>query len=365
MSTTTIKGLQLRDASVPRSKIDAAFESNIAQLETKVQTIFDTMSTDQERLDAIAAVTAAWQAADGSLQTMITNMVNATKAGAGLDADGSFSLPVGQNYLTGATSLKSAIGLLDAALKTEETARIAAVTALQTSLQSVIDSGASSTAAALATETAARISGDNAEAAARAADVASLQATDTALQTAINNEVAAREALNTTLQTSISNEASARTAADSAEAATRAAADTVLQNAIDAEALTRTNKDTEQDAALATETAARISGDNTEAAARQAADAALDARVQPLEAQVANTVTYGKVVKRDVPAGVIDGVNKVFTLTYACVLDTEELFMNGQLLDKGADADYTISGQEITLAVAPEGTDKLRASYFR
>lgn len=365
MSITTIKGQQLRDATVARSKIDATFEAGIALLESQVQTIFNTMSTDQERMDAIAAVTAAWQAADGSLQTMITNMVNATKVGAGLEADGSFALPVGQNYLTGATSLKSAVGLLDAALKAEETARIAADAALQSSLQSVIDSGATSTQAAIAAEETARIAGDAALQASLTAETTARTDADTAMQLALDNEVAARQDLNTTLSTSIANEANARTAADSAEATTRAAADTALQNAIDAEALARTNADAAHSASITQEIADRTAADTAEATTRAAADAALDARVQPLEAQVANTVTYGKVVKRDVPAGVIDGVNKVFTTTYAFVLDTEELYMNGQLLDKGADADYTINGQEITLAVAPEGTDKLRVSYFR
>lgn len=365
MSLSTIRGIQLRDATIPRGKIDPAFEASLALIESNVQSIFNTMSTDAERLDAIAAVTAAWQAADGSLQTMITNMVNATKAGAGLETDGSFVLPAGQNYLTGASTLKAAIALLDAALFTEAAARTAADTALQTSIQAIIDAGGAQAAADLATETAARVAGDAANATAIANEVAARTAADSDLQQQITNEVDARTALNTTLSTALANEATARTAADSAEAATRAAADTVLQNSIDAEALARTTADAIHTAAISDEVTARTAADAAEAAARLAGDEALDVRVDVLEAAVVNTLTFAKVVKRETPAGSVNGVNTLFTLAFDPVPGTEEVFINGQLQDAGAGADYTINGKEITLALVLEGTDKIRVSYFR
>lgn len=365
MSLTTIRGIQLRDASIPRTKIDPAFEASLALIESNIASIFNTMSTDQERMDAIAAVTAAWQAADGSLQTMITNMVNATKAGAGLEADGSLVLPVGQNYLTGATTLKAAIGLLDAALLTEATARAAADTALQANIQTIIDAGGAQAAADLATETAARIAADTANATAIANEVAARTAADADLQQQITNEVDARTALNTTLSTAIANEATARTAADSAESAARAAADTVLQNSIDAEALARTTADAIHTASIADEVTARTAADAAEAAARLAGDAALDTRVDVLEAATASQLTYAKVIKREVPVGLINGVNVLFTLAFDPVPGTEEVFVNGVLQDEGATADYTINGKEITLATVLEGTDKVRVSYFR
>lgn len=365
MSFTTIRGMQLRDATLPRSKIDAAFESQLAGIEANIVSIFNTMSTDAERMAAVDALTVAFQNADGTLQGMITTMVNQTKAGAGLEADGSFVLPVGQNFLTGASTLKAAIGLLDAALKTEQTARIAADAALQTSIQAIVDAGATQTSADLATETAARIAGDSANATAIANEVTARQTADADLQTQINNEVTARTALNTTLSTSIANEANARTQAVSDEATARAAADTALQNALDAESLARTNADTVLTAAVTAEVSNRIDAVSNEAAARSAADTALDGRVSVLETSSASNLTYSKVVRREIPAGVIDGVNKLFTLAYTPVADTEEVFYNGQLLEPGATADYTISGKDITLSFEPLGTDRIRVSYFR
>ncbi len=362
---STIRGQQLRDQTIARAKIDPAFEAGLALIESNVQTIFDTMSTDSERLAAIAAVTAAWEAADGNLQTMITNMVNATKAGAGLETDGSFVLPVGQNYLTGATTLKGAIGLLDSALKTEETARIAAVSGLQTSIQAIIDAGGAEAAADLADEVAARIAGDAANATAITNETADRVAADADLQTQITNEVAARSALNTTLSDSIAAEAAARTAAVSAEATTRAAADTALQSAIDAEALARTTADAVHTAAISDEAAARTAADTAEAAARVAADEALDARVDTLEAATANQLTYAKVVTRELPAGLINGVNTDFTIANDCVADTEQVFYNGVLQVKGETADYTMIGKVVTLNFAPDGSDSVRVSYFR
>lgn len=364
---TTIRGQQLRDATVSRGKIDAAFEASLAAIEANITQIFDTMSTDAERLAAIEAVNAAWQAADGSLQAMITSMVNATKLGAGLEADGTLDLGEGYNFINGgnSASLKAGLITLDTALKAEQDARVAAVNTLQTNLQAVIDSGATSTQAALAAETAARIAADEALQGAIATEAAARTAADEDLQTQIDNEVQARTDLNTTLSTAIANEANARTAAVSAEATTRAAADTALQNAIDAEALARTNADAAHTAAIAQEVADRTAADSAEAATRAAADAALDTRVQALEDATATTLTYDKYITREAPAGAVDGINQDFTLAYTPVAGKEQVFYNGQLLEPGVAADYTINDKVITLAFAPVGTDRVRVSYFR
>lgn len=365
MTQTTIRGMQLRDASIARGKIDTAFETTIAGFETAIADIYSTMSTDSERMAAISALTTAFESADGTLSGALTALVTATRAGAGLESDGSFVLPVGQNYLTGATSLKGSIGLLDAAIKTEESARIAADAALQSSIQAVIDAGGAQAAADLAQEVLDRIAGDAANATAISSEASTRAAADSSLQTQIDNEVAARAALNSTLSTAIADEASARTAAVSAEATTRAAADTVLQNAIDAEALARSNADVDQAAALSTETSDRIAADSAESTARAAAVTALDGRVTTLETATSSGLTYAKVVKREVPTGSVDGVNVLFTVANDMVAGTEEVFYNGQLMEPGVGADYTISGKDITLSFAPVGTDRVRVSYFR
>ena len=373
---TTINGKQLRDGSIERGKLHAVFEANLTKIETDIQTIFNTMSTDAERLAAIDAITTAWTTADGSLQTMITSMVNATRIGAGLENDGSFVLPVGQNYLTGATSLKSALGLLDAALKTEETARIAGDASLQGSLQALIDSGAASTQAALATETAARIAADADLQDKITAETAARITSDTSIQNALNTEIAAREQLNVTLSTAIAEEASARTAADSAEtaarttainneAAARSAADTELQNNLASESLTRAQADAQLSADLSNEATIRAQADTEETAARIAGDTALETRIIGLEATTPIQLTYDKIVSREIPAGAINGINMVYTLADLPHPNTEHVMYNGQELFPGVGGDYLINGKEITLAFSPYGSDKLWVNYFR
>jgi hypothetical protein len=357
--------MQLRDASIGRGKIDAAFETSLAQIEANITSIFNTMSTDAERMAAVDALTTAFQNADGTLQGMITSMVNATRAGAGLQSDGTLVLPVGHNFLTGATTLKAAIGLLDAALKTEEGARIAADAALQANITAIVNAGGASAAADLAAETAARIAADAALTTAVNNEVTARTAADTDLQTQITNEVTARTALNTTLSPAIADEASARTAAVSAEATTRAAADTVLQNALDAEALARTTADAGHTAAINAEVTDRIAAVSAEATTRAAADTALSGRVTTLENATASQLTYSKVVTRETPAGVIDGVNAVFEVAFDMVAGTETVYYNGQLMEPGVGNDYTIAGKEITFTFAPVGTDRVRVSYFR
>lgn len=362
--STQIRGQQIRLATLQRGHIDAAFEASLAAIESNITSIFNTMSTDQERLDAIAAVTLAWQNADGNLQSAITSLINATKAGAGLEADGSYV--VGEsNYLDGSTSLKKAIAALDAALKTSSDAA----------------------AAALADEVAARVAADAAEVVARnaaiAAAVAATSTTSTALQDSIDAEAAARLAADTqfaldlaneatartnsdtVLQQAIANEASARATADSDEAAARALADTTLQSAITAESLARTEADAVHTAAISQEVTDRGIAVAAEAAARLAADEALDARVDVIEAAAVSALSYDKLVVRETPVGAIDGVNAVFTLANAPYAGTETVFLNGMLLEPGAENDYQLVGQEITLVAPPLAGDRVKVSYFR
>jgi hypothetical protein len=69
----------------------------------------------------VAQAAQANQTAITALQTTATNIQNeldAAELGAGLNANGTYTAPVGTNYLTGATSLKNADVLLDAQIKT-------------------------------------------------------------------------------------------------------------------------------------------------------------------------------------------------------------------------------------------------------
>jgi hypothetical protein len=61
-----------------------------------------------------------------------------------------------------------------------------------------------------------------------------------------------------------------------------------------------------------------------------------------------------------VPAGTLDGTNKIFTLP---VLSPRVLllFRNGQLLLNGSSNDFTYSGSQITFTNAPISGDVLQA----
>jgi len=364
MSSTQIRGLQLRLGTLGRDRIDAAFEASLAAIEGNIASIFSTMSTDAERMSAVEALTTAFQNADGTLQGMITTMVNSTRTGSGLEADGSF-LPGVTNYLGTSASLKAAALALDAALKIESDARVAADAALTTSVNALASAGAATAAADLAAAVAAQAVVDAAQDAALAAEVTDRTAADTGLQTQITNEVNARTLLNTTRSTSIAEASAAATAANSAEATTRAAADTVLQSNIDAEALARTTADGIHTASISQEVADRTAADNAEAAARAAADVAMSGRVDVLEGAVAGNLTYDKLVTRETPVGLVDGVNAVFTLANTPYAGTEMVFLNGMLMEPGASNDYELSGKDITLTAAPLTGDRVKVTYFR
>lgn len=362
---STIRGLQIRPSTIPRDRVDASFAADLTQIEADIASIYSTMSTDQERMDAIAAVSAAWLAADGTLQTTIESMVTATRQGAGLEADGSFVLPVGQNYLTGATSLKAALGLLDGALATAEATHAADIATVQAAVAALETSSGADITAAVAAEAALRVAGDATNATAIAAEQTRAEGVEDNLQLAIDNEVTARTLLNTTLSTAIAAEATARDAQVSALAATSSAADVVLQNAIDAEALARTTADAVHTASIAQEVSDREAAIAAEVATREAADTAIDNRVDVIEAAAPNNLTYAKYVNREVPTGTIDGVNAVFELAYAPAVGTDSIFFNGMLLQPGATEDYTLVGTTLTLSEVPVVGDRLLATYFR
>ncbi len=364
MAITTIRGVQLRVGSIARDRIDSAFEASLAAIEGNITSIFNTMSTDAERMAAVDALTTAFQNADGTLQGMITTMVNATRVGAGLEADGTF-VPGTTNYLGASASLKAAVLALDAVLKTEEGARQAADTTLQNNIDAVAAASSAGAAAALAAAVAAQLIKDTAQDDALAAEVAARTAADTTLTTNLGNEVTARTNADTALSDALAAEATARTNAVSAEATTRATADTTLQSNIDAEALARTNADGVHTAAIAQEVSDRNASVAAEATARTTADTGLSDRITALEGASPSGLTYDKMIVRETPAGTIDGVNALFVLANTPYVGSEQVYLNGQQLEVGAAADYTISGKDITLTTVPLLGDRVRVSYFR
>jgi len=92
-------------------------------------------------------------------------------------------------------------------------------------------------------------------------------------------------------------------------------------------------------------------------------------RVKP--ASIGDTqlsVTYQKqanIVVRETPGGTINGVNATFTLAATPVSGSEQIFLNGVLLESGAGNDYTISTATITMLVIPQTGDRLKANYLK
>lgn len=68
-------------------------------------------------------------------------------------------------------------------------------------------------------------------------------------------------------------------------------------------------------------------------------------------------------VTRESPSGSINSSNVTFTLANTPTAGTEEIFLNGILLEPGAGNDYTISGATITMLTAPLTGERLRANY--
>ena len=78
----------------------------------------------------------------------------------------------------------------------------------------------------------------------------------------------------------------------------------------------------------------------------------------------ATPVTPAQVaVENETPVGAVNGVNTVFTIAYAPIDGSVQVYVNGLL--QSVTVDYTISSQTITFLVAPETGDIILVSYRR
>jgi hypothetical protein len=64
----------------------------------------------------------------------------------------------------------------------------------------------------------------------------------------------------------------------------------------------------------------------------------------------------------EMPSGVINGTNVTFTLSHIPI-DQIMLYLNGQYMTPGSGEDYMLSGNTITMVIAPISGDKLRTNY--
>lgn len=74
-------------------------------------------------------------------------------------------------------------------------------------------------------------------------------------------------------------------------------------------------------------------------------------------------LSHNNFVSKEIPSGAINGVNTTYILANTPVSGSEEVFVNGLLMESGAGNDYTISGATITMLTALATGEKLRVSY--
>ena len=156
--------------------------------------------------------------------TLLQTEINSTQSGAGLGSDGSYVVNGSANYIASSTSLADADNDLDAALKAEETARIAADSALQSELdqsQSAAGLNANGTFSApigtnyLGSATTLKGADVLLDSAIKAEETRAMTA-EAAIQAEVDAEEVARANADTALQAEIDAEEVARAAADSA-----------------------------------------------------------------------------------------------------------------------------------------------------
>lgn len=130
-----------------------------------------------------------------------------------------------------------------------------------------------------------------------------------------------------------------------------------LQTQLNTEASTRTTQ-------AAQEVTNRNAAIAAEALIRSNAVTALDTRVDALEGTAFSGITFDKLVTRETPTGVINGVNCVFVLANVPRTGTEQIYLNGILLEPGVDNDYVLTGANVVFNEAPLVNDRVKATYF-
>jgi hypothetical protein len=77
-----------------------------------------------------------------------------------------------------------------------------------------------------------------------------------------------------------------------------------------------------------------------------------------------DAATSGTLVNREQPTGTLNGSNTSFTLANTPNLGTEQVFLNGALLNSGANSDYVVDGTTLTFTLAPQSGDVILVNYI-
>lgn len=79
------------------------------------------------------------------------------------------------------------------------------------------------------------------------------------------------------------------------------------------------------------------------------------------------TVNITNIKTRETPGPLPNGVATTFTCTASALPGSEEVYLNGVLMDPGSGNDYTVSSQNpltIQMLFTPTSSDKIRISYI-
>ena len=142
MAFNKLKGFQIDAKAISLAHLADEVTAKFTGWDTSIQNILDVMSTDAERIAAIAALTEEMQNADTGLSDAMSALATKIGTAVGLNADHTYKAEAGANYIAGATSTHDATVKLDTQVKANADAIAAEVTratAKEAELQAAID----------------------------------------------------------------------------------------------------------------------------------------------------------------------------------------------------------------------------------
>ena len=142
MAFNKLKGFQIDAKAISLAHLADEVTAKFTGWDASIQNILDTMSTDVERIAAIAALTGEMRNADTGLSDAMSALATKIGTAVGLNADHTYKAEAGANYIAGATSTHDATVKLDTQVKANADAIAAEVTratAKEAELQAAID----------------------------------------------------------------------------------------------------------------------------------------------------------------------------------------------------------------------------------
>ena len=142
MAFNKIAGFQIAAKSIAVAHLADDVIAKFTGFETELQGIRDVMSTDAERIAAIAALSEQMATADQGLSDAMAALATKIATACGLNADNTYKVATDANYIATATSIHDATVKLDAQVKLNAdaiAAEVARATAKEGELQAAID----------------------------------------------------------------------------------------------------------------------------------------------------------------------------------------------------------------------------------